>query len=52
LEKGQEQCTAVFGATAPALPYLGHTPLKGEVAQTVTRLTNVCRPILIKGDAH
>jgi hypothetical protein len=32
--------------------YLGRAPLKGEGAKMVTRLTNVCRPLLIKGDVH
>jgi hypothetical protein len=32
--------------------YLGRTALKGEGAKTVTRLTNACRPLLIKGDTH
>jgi hypothetical protein len=32
--------------------YLGCAPLKGEGAKTVTRLSNACHPLLIKGDAH
>jgi hypothetical protein len=42
----------MFDAAALVLPYLGHAPLKGEGAKTVTCLTNVRRPLLIKGDAH
>jgi hypothetical protein len=48
----QEQGVAMFGAAAPVLPYLGHVPLKGEGAKMVTCLTNACRPLLTKGDAH
>jgi hypothetical protein len=39
-------------AAVPILPYLGRMPLKAKGAKTVTRLTNACRPLLIKGDAH
>jgi hypothetical protein len=42
----------MFGVTAPVLPYLGCAPLKGEGAKMVTHLTNVCRLLLIKGDAY
>jgi hypothetical protein len=31
---------------------LGGTPLKGEGVKTVIRLTNACRPLLIKGSEH
>jgi hypothetical protein len=50
--KRQEQGAAMFGAATPVLLYLGHAPLKGEGAKTVTRLTNACCPLLIKGDTH
>jgi hypothetical protein len=52
IRKRQEQCTTMFGAAAPVLHYLGHAPLKGEGAKMMMHLTNVRRPLLIKGDAH
>jgi hypothetical protein len=42
----------MFGVTTPVLPYLGRTPLKGEGTKMVTRLTNVRRPHLLKGNVH
>jgi hypothetical protein len=42
----------MFDVVTPVLPYLGRAPLKCEGDKTVTRLTNACRPLLIKGDVH
>jgi hypothetical protein len=42
----------MFGAAAPVLTYLGRASLKGEGAKMVMLLTNACRPLLIKRDAH
>jgi hypothetical protein len=42
----------MFGTATHILLYMGRAPLKGEGAKMVTRLTNMCRLILIKGGAN